>query len=163
MPLAHQLTLTPKGELEKMKLDLAAAKEEFRTLKISYAIRGSELLKTKAKSQHLTKRITNQRDYIRELHTARSVLEMEGKAKDALIAIANTSLEKMNGMEAANKEISMLFAHLTLEYGIPNPLGVQEDAEREEVLQGDRLVYVSADRLMYLERPPLSRPSIEVD
>ena len=50
------------------------------------------------------------------------------------LAVANTSLEKMKGMEAANEEITMLFAHLTLEHGIPNPLGEEEDEDQGAAL-----------------------------
>ena len=102
MPPAHELTLWSEADRqEQMRLDLAAANEEIRTLKISYEIRGSQLLKIKAKSQRLTSRLTNQREYIHQLHTARrekdaliatmearvAVLEMERREKDALIAM----------------------------------------------------------------------------
>ena len=81
MPPAHELTLWSEADRqEQMRLDLAAANEEIRTLKISYEIRGSQLLKIKAKSQRLTSRLTNQREYIHQLHTAR-------REKDALIAM----------------------------------------------------------------------------
>ena len=76
----HELTHWSEADrYEQMRLALAAADEEIRTLKISYDIRGSSILKLKANQQRLTSHLANQRECIRQLQETR-------REKDALIA-----------------------------------------------------------------------------
>ena len=86
----HELTHWSEADrYEQMRLALAAADEEIRTLKISYDIRGSSILKLKANQQRLTSHLANQRECIRQLQETR-------REKDALIATIQARVAVLN-------------------------------------------------------------------